>query len=154
MSSCARYAPLVGSRKGELSAEETHALEAHVAACPRCRALAADLAVTDGLVRDGLIAKANARDFGPFVDQVMARVASAGGAVPARPRESWFARHRRTLGAVLAPVMAAAALVVYLRLGQGSGEVAMLELASEGDVTMVLQTSDGPVVLLAEEGQS
>jgi hypothetical protein len=48
--------------------------------------------------------------------------------------------------------MAAAALLVYVRLhGEQPSEVAMLELASEGDVTMVLQTSDGPVVLLGEE---
>jgi hypothetical protein len=49
-------------------------------------------------------------------------------------------------GATLAPLVAAAALLVYVRQQGGRpSEVAMLELASEGDVTMVLQTSDGPV---------
>jgi len=157
MADCARYAPLIGARRGELDPADARALEAHLATCETCRAFAADVAVVDGLVRDGLIARANARDFGPFVDQVMARVAAQGGArapvraVPAGPR-AWLARHRRALAATLAPVLAAAALVVYVRLRvEQPGEVALLELASEGDVTMVLQTSDGPVVLLAEE---
>jgi anti-sigma factor RsiW len=161
MKGCARYAPLLGSRPGELASDELRALEAHLASCERCRLAAADLAVTDGLVRDGLIQKANARDFAPFVDEVMARVARAGPAraapavePPRRGLWAWVAAHRRASAAALAPLMAAAALLVYVRLqGEGTGQVAMLELASEGDVTMVLQTSDGPVVLLGE-GQS
>jgi anti-sigma factor RsiW len=155
---CARLAPLLGARPGELDSAQARAVESHLATCERCRLASADLAVTDGLVRDGLIQKANARDFAPFVDQVMARVAKAGPAptqpVPERaPRglRAWVAGHRRAVGAALAPLMAAAALIVYVRLqGERPGEVAMLELASEGDVTMVLQTSEGPVVLLGE----
>ena len=158
MRDCVRYAPLLGARPGELTSQEARALEAHLASCERCQLAGADLAVTDGLVRDGLIQKANARDFAPFVDQVMARVARAGPAraptaAPARRGLwAWVAGHRRVAAAALAPVMAAAALLVYVRLhGEQPSEVAMLELASEGDVTMVLQTSDGPVVLLGEE---
>jgi len=159
MTSCPRFAPLLGARPGELSSSEMRALEAHLATCERCRLDAADLAVTDGLVRDGLIQKANARDFAPFVDEVMARIAGAGPArhLPAvapaaRGLRAWLAGHRRAVATALAPVLAAAALIVYVRLqGQRPGQVAMLELASEGDVTMVLQTSDGPVVLLGEE---
>jgi anti-sigma factor RsiW len=151
---CVRYAPLLGARPGELGSHEARALEVHLASCERCRLAAADLIVTEGLVRDGLIQKANARDFAPFVDEVMARVARTGPARAPAPRGlwAWVAGHRRVAAATLAPVMAAAALLVYVRLHGGQpSEVAMLELASEGDVTMVLQTSDGPVVLLAEE---
>jgi anti-sigma factor RsiW len=153
---CVRYAPLLGARPGELSSQEARSLEVHLASCERCRLAGADVAVTDGLVRDGLIQKANARDFAPFVDQVMARVAREGPArapAPApRGLRAWVSGHRRVAAAALAPIMAAAALLVYVRLhGEQPSEVAMLELASEGDVTMVLQTSDGPVVLLGEE---
>lgn len=174
MADCTRFAPKIGARRGELPPEEARALEAHLATCDTCRAFAADVAVVDGLVRDGLIAKANARDFSPFVDQVMARVeaqgahararagqpvsARASGAAPASPSGplAWLARHRRAIVGALTPVLAAAAVVLYVRLqGDRAGDdIAMLELASEGNVTMVLQTADGPVVLIAAEEHS
>ena len=84
MKDCVRYAPMLGAREGELSREEQSALDAHLQACPGCRALAADLAALDGLVGESLMARANARDFAPFVDGVMARV-GAPGAAPAAP---------------------------------------------------------------------
>lgn len=164
MKDCARFAPMIGAREGELLPAEASAFEAHLAACGSCRAIAADVAATEGLLAEALLAKANARDFAPFVDDVMARVglpARAEGSVregaTASKRAhgfwSWLAGHRRAAAAALAPVLAAAALLVYVRLDGGPEQVAMLELYSEGEVTMVLQTADGPVVLLsAAEG--
>ena len=74
MRSCVRFAPMIGSREGELPEEEALALAAHLCACPRCRAIAAELSVTEGLLGDALLARANSRDFAPFVDEVMAKV--------------------------------------------------------------------------------
>jgi anti-sigma factor RsiW len=140
---------MVGAREGELAADDARALAAHLAACPGCRARAADLAATDGLVSEALMAAANARDFAPFVDEVMARV----GAAPARRGlAAWVARHRRALAASLVPALAAVAVIVYVRVEEGGRpqQYALLEVASEGDATTILQTSDGPIVLLNE----
>jgi anti-sigma factor RsiW len=146
---------MVGAREGELAADEARALDVHLAACAACRGRAADLAATEGLVSEALLAQANARDFAPFVDQVMARI---GAASPGRERRgvlAWLRGHRRALAATVAPALAALALIVYVRLeGGGREEIALLELASEGGATTILQTSDGPVVLLAEENGS
>jgi hypothetical protein len=68
---------------------------------------------------------------------------------------TWLARYQRALTVTVVPALAAAALIVYVRLQDGRpSEVALLELASEGNVTMVLQTADGPVVLLGAEEHS
>jgi anti-sigma factor RsiW len=143
---------MIGSRPGELAADEARALELHLAACAACSARAADLAATEGLVSEALLARASARDFGPFVDQVMARVGAAPGR---RGLLAWIGRHRRALAATLAPALAALAVIVYVRLeGGGRQEIALLEVASEGDATTILQTSDGPIVLLGEENGS
>jgi anti-sigma factor RsiW len=167
---------MLGAREGELAAAEDAALRAHLATCETCRALAADLAATDGMVSEALLAAASRRDFAPFVDEVMARVAADGrrtaATVPshgaasrangaARPKPvparetpgflGWLTAHRRAAFGALAPVLAAAALLVYVRRDAGPAEVASLEFASEGEVTMILQTSDGPVVLLSAE---
>lgn len=152
---CVRFAPMIGSRPGELAPEEARALEAHLAACAGCRARAADLAATEGLVSEALLAQANARDFSPFVDEVMARIGA--GAAPERSGIlGWLGRHRRrALAATLAPALAALAVIVYVRLeGSRPQEIALLEVTSEGDATTILQTSDGPIVLLAEESGS
>ena len=160
MKDCIRFAPMIGAREGELAAAEAKALEAHLAACPTGAAMAADAAAVDGLVAEALLARANARDFGPFVDQVMARVGQPGGAAtPDHPALhgfwSWLSRHRRAAFATLAPVLAALAVIVYVqRDGGHRGEIALLELSSEGEATTVLQTVDGPVVLLMEENGS
>ena len=74
MKDCVRFAPMFGARAGELTAGESKALELHLQDCRTCRATAADFAAMDGLVGEALQARANARDFAPFVDQVMARV--------------------------------------------------------------------------------
>lgn len=143
---CLHFAPMIGSRPGELSPSDDAALAQHLRACETCQAVAANLAATDGLVSDALLAQANARDFSSFVDGVMARVDRAE-----RPGLlGWFRRHRVAAAAGLVPVLAALATIVYLRLEGGPGPAAMLELSSEGEATTVLQTADGPVVLLNE----
>jgi anti-sigma factor RsiW len=147
MKDCVRFAPMIGAREGELTPGEAKLLEAHLGACRTCRAISADFTATDGVVGEALLARANERDFAPFVDQVMARVARAerSGA------RGWFARHRRAAAAALVPVLAALAVIVYVRVDGGRDEIALLELSSEGEATTVLQTADGPVVLLTGE---
>ena len=150
MRDCVRFAPMIGARAGELAVGEARALEAHLATCARCRALAADLAATDGMVSGALLARANARDFSGFADEVMASVERAE-----RPGLlGWLRRHRAATAAALVPALAALAVIVYVRVESGTGPVAMLELSSEGEATTVLQTADGPVVLLDEESGS
>ena len=156
MKPCVRYVPMIGSRPGELPAEDAHALAAHLETCPDCRALSASLAATDGLVAEALLARANSRDFAPFVDGVMARVGRSGAVrrAPARPsvlavfRERWkYAVAAGSLAAVLAGFFA-------FRYVHGQVEeperIASLQIELQGGST-VLQTSDGPVVLLAPD---
>lgn len=155
MKDCVHFAPMIGARTGELTPGEGKALEAHLSACAACRGIARDAAVTDGLVGEALMARANARDFAPFVDEVMARVEG-------RPSESkggwgfwsWLRRHRRGAIATLAPALAALAVIVYVRLESHRSQIAMLEVSSEGEATTILETQDGPVVLLSEENGS
>jgi anti-sigma factor RsiW len=152
MKECVLFAPMIGARPGELTAGESKALEVHLSSCSACRGVAASAATVDGLVGEALLGRANGRDFAPFLDGVMARIEGA-------PRRSagvlaWVHRHRRAAVATLAPALAALAVIVYLRLGADSGEVAMLEVSSEGEATTILQTKDGPVVLLSEENET
>lgn len=144
MKDCVRFAPMIGSREGELSPADAKALAEHLLTCPACQTLAADFAATDGLVDEALMARANARDFSGFVDGVMSRVERAE-----RPGLlGWLRRHRAAAAAGLVPVLAALAFLVYFRLEGGTGPAAMLEFSSEGEATTVVQTADGPVVLL------
>jgi len=154
---------MIGARAGELTAGEAKALEAHLSGCAACRGFARNVAATDGLVGEALLARANERDFAPFVDEVMARVGARpptpAGLRPAyaqgeRGWWSWLRRHRRGAIATLAPVLAALAVIVYVRLGLERGEIAMVEISSEGEATTILETRDGPVVLLSEENGS
>ncbi|BDG03413.1 anti-sigma factor family protein [Anaeromyxobacter oryzae] len=163
MKDCLHYAPMIGAREGELTEIEVKALAAHLAICEACQGRAADLAATEGIVSEGLLAHASARDFAPFLDEVMARV----GLEPGRPERSrrtaaaeskgaggilaWLGLHWKGTTAAVAPVLAAFAVFMYVRSGAGQGhQVASLEMSSEG-VSTVLQTADGPVVLLADE---
>ena len=156
MRDCVHFAPMIGARGGELTQGESKALAAHLDTCAGCRAIARDAAITDGLVGEVLLARANARDFSPFVDEVMARVglAGAGSARGERGFWAWLRHHRRGAAATLAPVLAALAVIVYVRLHSGPAEIAMLEVTSVGEATTILQTQDGPVVLLMEENGS
>jgi hypothetical protein len=84
----------------------------------------------------------------------MARVARAPAA-PGRASglREWLRGHRRAIAATLAPVLAALAVIVYVRSSGGTpAEVALLEISAQGEVTTVLETKDGPVVLLDELG--
>ncbi len=165
MKDCTRFAPMIGAREGELSSDEASGLAAHLAGCTSCRALAADFAATDGMVSQALLARANARDFSTFSDEVMARVGHAdpSTSLGLRPRYAqgerkgfwaWLTRHRAAAIASLVPVLAALVVIVYVRIEGGREPIAMLELSSEGEATTVLQTADGPVVLLQEESGS
>jgi anti-sigma factor RsiW len=146
MKDCIRFAPMIGARAGELTPGESKTLDLHLQVCRTCRATAADFAAMDGLVGEALQARANARDFAPFVDQVMARVRPGR-----RGFGAWLRGHRRAAAAALAPVVAALAFIVYVRLDGGRESIALLELTSVGEVATVLQTADGPVVLLSDE---
>ena len=148
MMDCLHYVPLIGAREGELSDAEAEGLAGHLATCGSCRALQAELAAVDGLVAEGLLGAASARDFAPFVDQVMARV----GAPSERAGVlAWLRHHWRGAAATLVPVVAALGLFLYVRWDGGLGQIAALELSSEGNVSTVLQTKDGPVVLIDDD---
>jgi anti-sigma factor RsiW len=138
---------MLGAREGELPPSDSRALEGHLETCDRCRAIARDFAATEGMVEEALLARANSRDFSTFADEVMARV----GRAERRGFFGWLGRHRAATAAALVPVMAALALLVYVRVGGGPEPIAMMELSSEGAATTVLETADGPVVLLADE---
>ena len=159
MKDCIRFAPLIGSREGELGPDEAKALAAHLASCETCRAVAADVAATDGMVSEALMRSANSRDFSTFADGVLERLGleeTPAAAAPGRAGGllAWFRGHRaRTAVATLVPVLAALAVLVYVRSGGGPGPAATFELSSEGEATTVLQTTDGPVVLLAGDGE-
>ncbi len=160
MRSCVRFAPMIGSREGELPDEEARALAQHLDGCPSCRALEAELAATQGLLADALLAQANSRDFAPFVDQVMARVGEGSGQEGqqrAGRRQgsilSFLRNHWRLAAAtvVLVAVLAAASAFLYVdRRVEQPEELAALEISVEGGYT-VLQTSDGPVVLIDDD---
>ena len=159
MRSCLRFAPMIGSREGELPEDEARALARHLEGCPSCRALEAELAATQGLLADALMAQANSRDFAPFVDQVMARV----GERPGRGAQQRAGRQGPVLGflrrylwltaatAVAVGVLAAASAFLYVhRSVEQPEELAALEISVEGGYT-VLQTSEGPVVLIDDD---
>lgn len=151
MSECTRYAPMLTARPGELTAGDAAALERHVGGCDRCRAERAAFLATEGLLAEGLLAKAAERDFAPFTDAVMARV---GRRHTRRGRVfDWVTHHRlRAALSALAPAFAAVALVVYLRGASPDGAQAphLVVLTTEGEATMVLRTEQGPVVLMTD----
>ncbi len=153
MKACVRFAPMIGSREGELPADEARALAEHLAGCRDCRALAAEVEAGEGLLAEGLLAQANARDFAPFVDQVMARV-ERGAPAPADPRPrlpAWLAflrLHWKLASSGAVAVLAAAAVFMYVQRDVSEPEqLAAVEIDLQGGNT-VLQTADGPVVLL------
>lgn len=151
MSECTHTAPMLTARPGELPAPDAAALERHLEGCVRCRAERAAFLATEGLLAEGLLAKAAERDFAPFTDAVMARVSrrhSRRGRV-----FDWVNHHRvRAALSALAPAFAAAALVVYFRGAAPDAAQAphLFLLTTEGDVTMVVRTEQGPVVLMTD----
>ena len=152
MSECLHFAPMLTARPGELAATDAAALERHLEGCVHCRAQRAVFLATDGLLAEGLLAKAAGRDFAPFTDAVMARVTRRHSR---RGRLFDWASHHRVRAAVsaLAPAFAAAALVVYFH-GPGPDAAPphhLFELTSECGVTTVLKTDQGPVVLMGDD---
>jgi anti-sigma factor RsiW len=153
MADCTTYRPLIGSREGELDADEASELAAHLAGCEGCTRWAASLAVTEGLVSEALLAVAARRDFTDFAAQVQARIEDRRLGPLARLRRAvirhpWFA-----LGGTLAPIGAALLVAFYL---QGNSfrdnATASLEVNSEG-ATTIIQSSDGPLVLIDDDDE-
>ncbi len=155
MKDCVRFAPMMGAHPGELSDEETRALAEHLASCDACQARLADAEAISALLPDALLAEANRRDFSTFSDEVLARIPeyreSKGGREPSiLARLGSWARHHRAaaVASVLAPAAAAIAIVVYFGHGSPPEQHAAIEVISEGHGTMVLETNEGPVVLI------
>jgi anti-sigma factor RsiW len=152
---CAGAAPLLGSRPGELDPTEEALLSAHLSTCAACRARQADVEALSGLVEGGLLVEAARRDFSTFADGVMSRIPASAwrGAPGPLERVRGFFRRHRVLGAVSALAPALAALALYLYIGRSSGtgpsELAV-EVTSEDLAAVVLDTSDGPVILVGE----
>ena len=154
---CAGAAPLLGSRPGELDPTEEAILSAHLSTCEPCRARQADLEALSRVVEDGLLGEAARRDFSAFADGVMERIpASAWRGAPAPGALGWvrdlFRRHR-VLATASALVPALAALALYLYIGRTSGTGPLefnVEVTSEDLAPMVLDTSDGPIILVGE----
>jgi hypothetical protein len=86
----------------------------------------------------------------------------AGGNAPRERERTWprilsWARANRAaaVAGTLAPTLAAAALIVYLATsGTVASRLGEVEVVAEGRAPMVLQTSDGPVVLLDEPSET
>jgi anti-sigma factor RsiW len=156
---CAGAAPLLGSLPGELDPTEEALLGAHLATCEACRARLADVEALSGLVRGGLRGAAAQRDLAGFADGVMARIpASAWRGAPAGPlgRLRDFLRRHRVLAAAsaLAPALAALALYLYIGRTGGTGPSELsVEVTSEDLAAIVLDTSDGPVILVGESSE-
>jgi len=147
---CLRFAPLLGSRPGELSGAEEEALHAHLAGCDACQARLADSLALGTALSEALQAEAARVDFAPFVDQVMARVERPAGV---RGFLRWLRSHRLVAATTaLAPTLAALGLIVYLSRG-GSEPAPMagdVEVTAVGRVPVVLSDEAGPVVLLGD----
>ena len=148
---CTRFAPMIGARPGELSDDEARGLAEHLAACDACQVRLADEEALSGMLSAALMAEANRRDFSTFSDDVLARIpayrsreARAGWLAP---MAAWVRRHRVAAAAsAFAPALAAVALIVYL--GREPAPEPDLDVSTEDHGATVLETSDGPVVLI------
>lgn len=156
---CSGAGPLLGSLPGELDPTDEALLGAHLTSCEACRARLADVEALSGLVRDGLRGAAAHRDLSALADGVMARIpASAWRGAPAGPLERLraFLRRHRVLAAAsaLAPALAALALYLYIGRTGGTGPWELsVEVTSEDLAAIVLDTSDGPVILVGESSE-
>ncbi len=153
---CAGAIPLLGSRPGELDPTEEVLLRAHLSTCAACRAREADVLALGSLVSEGLLAEAARRDLSALSDGVMARIPASAwkgrpGAGPLDRVRAFFRRHRVLAAAsALAPALAALALYLYIgRSGAGPAGLSV-EVTSEDLAAIVLETSDGPVILVGE----
>jgi anti-sigma factor RsiW len=154
---CAGATPLLGSRRGELDPTEEAALLAHLSTCEPCRERRADQEALAHVVENGLLGEAARRDFSTFADGVMARIpASAWRGAPAPGmlgRLLELIRRHRVLATASAFAPALAALALYLYIGRTTGPGPMefsVEVTSEDLAPMVLDTSDGPIILVGE----
>jgi anti-sigma factor RsiW len=144
---------MLGARPGELGDDETRALADHLAACDACQARLADSEALADLLPDALMAEANRRDFASFSDGVLARIPEYARAARGERAGFWgWVRHHRAVATLsaLAPALAALALVVYLDRASAPLDAAQYEVVAEGRGATVLDTSDGPVVLLGD----
>ncbi len=155
MKPCLPFAQLIGARPGDLTDEEASALAEHLTSCGACQARLADERALSGMLSEALMAEANQRDFSTFSDEVLERIPAFGARSALRGGVfaailGWVRHHRLIAAAsALAPTLAALALILYL--GRGSApEGAPVEISAEGRSTMVLETSEGPVVLLGD----
>jgi hypothetical protein len=122
------------------------------------------------MVADALSRAAARRDFSAFSTQVMARLPAAAwkpdpadrgepGAEPAGPlgRFRAWARHHKlvTAFAALAPAAAAVAIVLWLERADPSAAAGQpgVEVVSETYAPIVLDTSDGPMILFDGDGE-
>ena len=153
MKDCAIYRPMIGSQPGELSPAEAAGLQAHLGGCGGCRAFQADVLATEGLVAQALERAAARRDFAPFVDGVMARIsATRKPSLLERLTRQLRLHPRLVVSGALVPLLAAA-LALYVRSNSGAdfADAHLLELHSEGRATTIIQSSDGPVLLLDDD---
>ncbi len=149
MNACARYAPMIGARPGELPEEEARGLAEHLAGCEACLARLADEEALSGMLSQALLDEANRRDFSTFADGVGERMGGLRPSTTLRLR-AWARRHRAAAAvSALAPALAALALIVYLGRA-GAPEAALVEVTAEGRGAILLETSEGPVVLLGD----
>lgn len=146
MNPCIRFAPMIGSRPGELPEADERALQDHLSTCDACRGRLADADVIGRLLGEALMAEANGRDFSTFADRVLART-EPGGLL------GWIRRHRRAaLATLVAPALAAASLVLYVAIGSRPDPEQALVEVNTGTGATILQTSEGPIVLIGASG--
>jgi len=168
MTECTTYAPMLSARLGELTPDEESRLQAHIAGCAACQARLADEQAVSGMLGEALQRSAARRDFAAFADGVMARIPASAWKAPAgrapglgAPALSGLAavraffRHHKVLAAASAVVPALAALGLFLyfeRAGLSGAVEPGVQVESETMAPVVLDTSDGPVILF--EGDS
>ena len=156
MADCTDYRPLIGSREGELTTAAARALADHVAGCAGCRRWAASLAVTEGLVSEALLAAAAQRDFTTFSGQVLARIEQRRLGPLGRLRRAIRNHPWLAAAGTLGPATAAAALALFLqyRSGRDLADARTLEVSAQGGATTIIQSSDGPVVLIDDDDEA
>jgi anti-sigma factor RsiW len=171
MKECTTYAPMLSARLGELTPDEESRLQAHLAGCAACQARLADEQAVSGMLAEALQRAAARRDFAAFADGVMARIPESAWKAPAVPGlrgapaapplsglaalRAFFRRHR-VLAAASAVVPALAALGLFLyfeRAGLSGATEPGVQVESETMAPVVLDTSDGPVILFGDESE-